>query len=74
MNQTDKTDVDQNEVRTREICKKLGKGLTKTDQKFTLDRVYRLIKSRSLIFTEIAHTLEEDVRLFYIIKHALYNL
>lgn len=68
MNKTDKTDIYQTKRAPTQFAEKLAEGLSKPDQKFILDMVYGLIKSRSPTLTEIARALEEDTRLLYTVK------
>jgi len=56
------------------FSKKLSKGLNKSDTKFVMDMIYGIFKSGSVLTSEIARALEEEVKLNSTITRICDNL
>ena len=56
------------------FSKKISSGLNKPTSKFVLDMQYGLSKSGSCLISEIARSLDEDIKLNYTIERLCDNL
>ena len=55
------------------FSEKISNGLSKPTSKFILDMIYGIEKSESVLFSNIARALDEDIKLGYTIERLCDN-